>query len=302
VPPELSLSPVAKKRLAAIREFSDLGSGFRVAALDLEIRGAGNLLGGEQSGHIDAVGFEMYMKLLEQAVRELKGEEVEDEARASVNLGIDIRIDEDYVPDMAQRLVLYRKVAAARTETEIGEVLDEIADRYGPLRDSVLNLAAYGRIRVMADKLGLESIDRQANAVVLKFREGARAAGHTPDPARVIALLRRRPDVTLAPPSSLRLALGDSPPRGDSPPGGRTKWSPGASPRPGSGQAGPGARRPRSSSPSWWTARATTGAVTPGFSKAEILKPPKENPLAEGGLFDRVSGLLEELGPGTISH
>ena len=86
IPPEDNLSPVAKKRLAAIKEFSDLGSGFRVAALDLEIRGAGNLLGGEQSGHIEAVGFEMYMKLLEQTVRELKGEELEDDVRATVNL------------------------------------------------------------------------------------------------------------------------------------------------------------------------------------------------------------------------
>ena len=86
IPPEDNLSPVAKKRLAAIKEFSDLGSGFRVAALDLEIRGAGNLLGGEQSGHIETVGFEMYMKLLEQTVRELKGEEIEDDVRATVNL------------------------------------------------------------------------------------------------------------------------------------------------------------------------------------------------------------------------
>ena len=88
IPPEDNLSPVAKKRLAAIKEFSDLGSGFRVAALDLEIRGAGNLLGGEQSGHIETVGFEMYMKLLEQAVRELKGEEIDDDVRATVNLGL----------------------------------------------------------------------------------------------------------------------------------------------------------------------------------------------------------------------
>jgi transcription-repair coupling factor (superfamily II helicase) len=310
VPPEISLSAVARKRLAAIREFSDLGSGFRVAALDLEIRGAGNLLGGEQSGHIDAVGFEMYMKLLEQAVRELKGEEIEEEARASVNLGIDIRVDEDYVPDMAQRLVLYRRVAAARTETEIGEVLDEIADRYGPLRDSVLNLAAYGRIRVLADKLGLESVDRQGSAVVLKFRDGARQASRAPDPARVLAVLRRRADVTLAPPSSLRLDLAARPARApiDAPAsrslaqGGDTQ----ASTRPGGEEKGSGlisARggssqrklKPRASSPSWWTARATAGAVTPGFSKAEILKPPKENPLAEGGLFDRVGGLLEDL-------
>ncbi len=93
IPPETTLSPVAKKRLAAIREFSDLGSGFRVAALDLEIRGAGNLLGGEQSGHIETVGFEMYMRLLEQAVRELKGEELLDDVRAVVNLRVDLKID-----------------------------------------------------------------------------------------------------------------------------------------------------------------------------------------------------------------
>src|SRR6476660_8486603 len=93
IPPEESLSPVAKKRLAAIKEFSDLGSGFRVAALDLEIRGAGNLLGGEQSGHIETVGFDMYMKLLEQTIKELKGEEIEDDVRANVNLRVDLKIE-----------------------------------------------------------------------------------------------------------------------------------------------------------------------------------------------------------------
>jgi transcription-repair coupling factor (superfamily II helicase) len=153
IPPQESLSPVARKRLAAIKEFSDLGSGFRVAALDLEIRGAGNLLGGEQSGHIDAVGFEMYMKLLEDTVRELKGEEIEDDVRATVNLGVDLKIDEGYIPDMNQRLMVYRKVAATRTENELEAALDEIADRYGPPTDSVLNLAEYGRIRILADRL-----------------------------------------------------------------------------------------------------------------------------------------------------
>jgi transcription-repair coupling factor (superfamily II helicase) len=312
VPPDMSLSAVAKKRLAAIREFSDLGSGFRVAALDLEIRGAGNLLGGEQSGHIEAIGFEMYMKLLEQAVRELKGEDVEDEARAGVNLGIDIRIDEDYVPDMAQRLVVYRKVAAARSETEISEVLDEIADRYGPLRDSVLNLAAYGRIRVMAEKLGLESVDRQGSAVVMKFRDAAQKASHPPDPTRVLNVLRRRPDVTLVPPSSLRLNLAGStdpastrtaPASASTGPVGRPTVAgvrPGSDPSrmPGRLESDPGLtprKLRRQSAPSWWTARATAGAVTPGFTKAEILKPPKENPLAEGGLFERVGSLLEDL-------
>ena len=196
IPPEDNLSPVAKKRLAAIKEFSDLGSGFRVAALDLEIRGAGNLLGGEQSGHIETVGFEMYMKLLEETVRELKGEEIEDDVRATVNLRVDLRIDESYVPDMNQRLMLYRKVAAARRDEEIDRVLEEAADRYGPLPDSVLNLADYGRIRVMADRLGIETIDREGRTVVLKFRPQAKV-----DPVRLVALVRQRPDLTLVPPA-----------------------------------------------------------------------------------------------------
>ena len=182
IPPEDNLSPVAKKRLAAIKEFSDLGSGFRVAALDLEIRGAGNLLGGEQSGHIETLGFELYMKLLEQTVRELKGEDFEDDVRATVNLRVDLRIDPAYVPDMNQRLMLYRKVAAARRFEEIDSILDEATDRYGPPPDSLLNLADYGRIRVMADRLGVESIDRDGRTVVLKFRPQARL-----DPVRLVS-------------------------------------------------------------------------------------------------------------------
>src|SRR3984893_14405724 len=203
IPPEDNLTPVAKKRLAAIKEFSDLGSGFRVAALDLEIRGAGNLLGGEQSGQIETVGFEMYMKLLEQTVRELKGEEIEDDVRATVNLRVDLRIDASYVPDMNQRLMLYRKVAAARREDEIDRILEETIDRYGPPPDSVLNLADYGRIRVMADRLAVDSIDREGRTVVLKFRPQPRL-----DPVQLVSLVRQRPELALVPPAALRLTLG----------------------------------------------------------------------------------------------
>jgi transcription-repair coupling factor (superfamily II helicase) len=285
IPPEDNLSPVAKKRLAAIKEFSDLGSGFRVAALDLEIRGAGNLLGGEQSGHIDAVGFEMYMKLLEQTVRELKGEEIEDDVRATVNLGVDLRIDESYIADMNQRLMFYRKVAAARREEEIDRVLDEAIDRYGPLPPSVLNLADYGRIRVMADRLGVESIDREARMVVLKFRPQAKV-----DPARLVALVRQRSDLVLVPPAALRLTLDMA--------DGRELTA---------SKAGPSSHQPSAAShrrsvhsshapaPSWWTARARTGAVKPGFTKQEILKPARHDPRAPGGVFERVGGLLSDL-------
>ena len=145
IPPEDNLSPVAKKRLAAIREFSDLGSGFRVAALDLEIRGAGNLLGGEQSGQIEAVGFDMYMKLLEQTIKELKGEEIEDEVRANVNLRVDLRIDETYIPDMNQRLTVYRRMAGVRSEAELQRSIEEVAR---PLRPAARLNREPGRIRL----------------------------------------------------------------------------------------------------------------------------------------------------------
>jgi transcription-repair coupling factor (superfamily II helicase) len=275
IPPEESLSAVARKRLAAIREFSDLGSGFRVAALDLEIRGAGNLLGGEQSGHIDAVGFEMYMKLLEETIRELRGEEVEEAARATVNLRIDLKIDPGYIQDMNQRLTIYRRVASARTHEELGAILDEVRDRYGPPPDSVLNLAAYGQLRIKADQLDIESIDREERVVVLKFRPNARIDG-----LRLVKAVGQWPGAMFVPPVSVKLDL-DAPldvkrAEGVSTAGGR------------------GARR-RLSEPagSWWTARATAGEVTPGFTREEVLRKPTTGPRERGGLFPRVMGLLE---------
>ena len=202
IPPEEALSPVARKRLSAMKEFSDLGSGFRVAALDLEIRGAGNLLGGEQSGTIDTVGFEMYMKLLEETIRELKGEDLEDDVRATVNLKVDFRLDEAYVPDMNQRLMIYRRMAGARSEDEIGRLVDEVRDRYGPPPTAVLNLADFARIRVLADALGVETIDRAESHIVIKFRQKTRV-----DLTHVIALVQERDDLQLVPPNSLKLDL-----------------------------------------------------------------------------------------------
>jgi transcription-repair coupling factor (superfamily II helicase) len=288
IPPEDNLSPVAKKRLAAIKEFSDLGSGFRVAALDLEIRGAGNLLGGEQSGHIETVGFEMYMQLLEQTVRELKGEELEDDTRATVNLKVDLRIDEAYIADMNQRLMLYRKIAAARKQDEIDRVLDEAADRYGPPPTSVLNLADYGRVRIMADQLGIDTIDREGRAVVLKFRPQAKV-----DPVRLVALVRQRPDLTLVPPAALKLNLDAARDSGLGVRNATDRSAP--KPEPRALSPTKGSARYANAAPSWWTTRARTGEVTPGFTKEEILKPAKEDPRAPGGVLERLGGLLREL-------
>ena len=110
------------------------------------------------------------MKLLEQAVRELKGEELVDDVRAVVNLRVDLKIDASYVPDMNQRLMIYRKIADARTDDELDQILIELRDRYGPVPETVEHLEQYGRIRIMADRLGVESIDREAQTVVIKFR------------------------------------------------------------------------------------------------------------------------------------
>ena len=272
IPPEDSLSPVARRRLAAIKEFSDLGSGFRVAALDLEIRGAGNLLGGEQSGHIETVGFDTYMKLLEDTVRELKGEDVEDERTASVNLHVDLRIEEAYVPDMNQRLTVYRRMAGVRSEADLDRIVTEMRDRYGPPPPTVVNLAEYARIRLRASRLGLDAIDRQGPVVVLKFRTDAPV-----DPVHLIRLVGGRDDLTLVPPGILRLDLQRAPAR----------------PVAGAGRGRRGG--PQGPAGSWWTARARAGEVAPGFSREAILRAPKEDPRAPEGVFSRMAELLGEL-------
>jgi transcription-repair coupling factor (superfamily II helicase) len=280
VPPGHTLSPVARKRLAAMREFSDLGAGFRVAALDLEIRGAGNLLGGEQSGHIESIGFEMYLKLLEETIRELKGEELEDDARATLNLKVELKIDESYIPDMNQRLGVYRRLAAARTEQALEDAIAEVRDRYGPPPESVVNVAAYASIRILADRLRVEAIDREGSSIVFRFRSGG------VDPARVISLVNRRPDVTLVPPASLRLTAAQpmtaptfvakrqgkpEPPRRDM------------------------GRKPEIKQASWWTQRATSGTVAPGFNREELAKPTKTPWDTPSRLFDQVRAVLTEL-------
>ena len=289
IPPEESLSPVAKKRLAAIREFSDLGSGFRVAALDLEIRGAGNLLGGEQSGHIEAVGFDMYMKLLEQTIKELKGEEIEDDIRATVNLHVDLRVDDTYIPDMNQRLTVYRRMAAVRTDAELDRLMDEVRDRYGAPPESVLNLAEYASIRILADRIRIESLDREGQTVVLKFRSDAKL-----DPAWLFRIVQQRGDVVLLPPATLKLDL-KAPEKKPDPAIGVRPQSAGPVKRAANRRGAPIGVRPRKGADpvaggSWWAARAKGGEVAPGFTKDEIMRPAKQDPRAEGGLFTRLGG------------
>jgi transcription-repair coupling factor (superfamily II helicase) len=204
IPSEAELTPIARRRLAAIREFSDLGAGFRVAALDLELRGAGNLLGGQQSGHMDALGFDLYTQMLERTVAELRGEDVTDETSVSLNLGVDVAIPEDYISDMGQRLRAYKRVASARDDEALRQIRAETEDRYGRLPAPVENLFAYSRLRRVAERLGAVSLDRTPNGVAVKLSEKARVA-----PEKLLALVGERPGASFSPGGVLRVELSE---------------------------------------------------------------------------------------------
>lgn len=204
IPGEQELSPIARRRLAAIREFSDLGAGFRIAALDLELRGAGNFLGGQQSGHMDALGFDLYTQMLERTVAELRGEQVDDETSVSINLGVNVAIPDDYIQDMGQRLRTYKRVSSARDEGTIADIRRETEDRYGRLPPPVDELFAYARLRRLAEEVGVISIDKTANGIAIKFGEKARVS---PEKLRVLVSTQAR--ATFTPSGVLRMDISD---------------------------------------------------------------------------------------------
>jgi transcription-repair coupling factor (superfamily II helicase) len=209
IPGEELLTTDARKRLAAIREFSELGSGFRLAALDLEIRGAGNLLGGEQSGHMASVGFELYVKLLEQAIRELKGDSAEDEVRTSIDLRFDVAIPQHYIDDAGMRLRVYKRISGATDEESLSRLREEVADQYGHYPRAVGNLFEYAKLRLAAQRLKVQSIERRGKSAVLKFRP------ETPvSPQGVMDLMKGREGLSFSPDGSLVIGLSSiQPPR-----------------------------------------------------------------------------------------
>ena len=194
VPADGALTSEARQRLAALKEFSDLGAGFRIAALDLELRGAGNLLGGEQHGHIEAVGFDMYCQMMERAVAERKGEAVAPERRATLNLGLEIRIPPEYIESENLRLRIYKRIAGITTEAERVEVRRELDDRFGPPPPAVTNLLDYALLKALAEKLLVASVERRGNQVGIKFYDD------TPlGPERLVGLIRKRRGMRLDP-------------------------------------------------------------------------------------------------------
>lgn len=169
------LSEVAQKRLMAIREFTELGSGFKIAMRDLEIRGAGNILGSQQHGQMDTVGYDMYMRLLNEAVTELRGSDDQTSAldiEINIDMGVDAYISSDYIKNEIHKLNMYKKVASIETNEDYEELLDEFIDRFGDVPSQTRNLMDVSFIRVMSKGKSIESIIRRGQNIDIQFEEG----------------------------------------------------------------------------------------------------------------------------------
>jgi transcription-repair coupling factor (superfamily II helicase) len=202
LPAEVELTPIARRRLAALKEFSDLGAGFKIAALDLELRGAGNLLGGEQSGHIDAVGFELYTSMLDHAVRELKGEAAPEEEEVQLNLGLNIRIPADYIQEENQRLRVYKRIAGVESEEKLADVGAELQDRYGEPPLAVRNLIEYATLKLACQRVGVTGIERKRDQISVRFRENAAI-----DPERLARFVSTQRGAQFTPAGILKFSL-----------------------------------------------------------------------------------------------
>jgi transcription-repair coupling factor (superfamily II helicase) len=185
VPADGRVDEQAQRRLRALQELTELGSGFKLALRDLEIRGAGNLLGAQQHGHIAAVGYDLYSKLLAEAVRELSGEAPAAHVDPVISVSVEGFVPEDYVPEVNQRLAFYKRLAGAVGDADIDELRAEIADRYGPLPEPALRLLDIVRIRVAARALGVEKVEAGEGRALITF------APSTPvEPTRLIAAVQ----------------------------------------------------------------------------------------------------------------
>ncbi len=179
------LREVAEKRLAAIREFTDLGSGFKIAMRDLEIRGAGNLLGAEQHGHMEAVGYDLYCKMLNEAVKQLKGEMEEDVYATTMDLNIDAYIPESYIPNEYQKLDIYKRIASIENEEEMDDMIEELIDRFGDIPRKVQQLLNIAGLKALAHSAYVTSVEQKADAYQFIMYEKAKV-----QPQKIPGLLK----------------------------------------------------------------------------------------------------------------
>jgi transcription-repair coupling factor (superfamily II helicase) len=173
LPRSRTISPVAVKRLKAIEEYSQLGAGFKIALRDLEIRGAGNILGPEQSGHINTVGYELFCRLLGNAVKRIKNEPIEKEVLTVVDLGFSSCIPRNYIPSDSQRMNVYRQIALAKTSEDLNRLTEQMNDMFGPVRDEIQRLIDLAEIRILASAHDISSITKSGKDIVFAFRADA---------------------------------------------------------------------------------------------------------------------------------
>ena len=171
LPNDRPIVPAAQKRLKAIEEFSELGAGFKIATRDLEIRGVGNLLGREQHGHIVAVGYDLYQRLLEKAVKKRRGERVREPLDAHADLGLECTVPEEYIPDLRTRVELYRRLTSCRADEELVDAEREAADRFGRLPVPVTNFIRTMRVKIRAARWNFASVARGREGIVIKYRD-----------------------------------------------------------------------------------------------------------------------------------
>src|SRR5271157_5530578 len=187
VPPERSLTDIARRRLAAMKNPAP-------SSLNLELRGAGNMLGRQQHGHIEAIGFDLYVQMLERTVAKLKGEEGAPELRTTINLGMDVRIPEEYIPSENLRLRTYKRISSVASEAERQDVGKELVDRFGPLPKPVENLLEFAMLKSMSERLRIAAVERQGSKIALRFHRETQL-----DPAAVVKVVRSRKGIKLDP-------------------------------------------------------------------------------------------------------
>jgi transcription-repair coupling factor (superfamily II helicase) len=203
VPPEGQMTAEAQRRIEAVQELSELGSGFRLATEDLEIRGAGELLGADQSGHIGSIGYDLYMEMLEQAIERLRGQEVDEPVEPEIRLPLPALLPESYVPDPSQRLVLYKQLSSTRDDAELDAARADLLDRFGALPPEAENLVGVVRLRLRCRRLGVDSVEVARGELALRLGERTRI-----DPRRLAWLLERPgAQVRVAPEHRVFLAL-----------------------------------------------------------------------------------------------
>lgn len=202
-PPDKSITERAQKRLQVIEEFTDLGSGFKIALRDLEIRGAGNILGSQQHGHITNVGYELYCKLLDDAVRKLKGEKVEEEIETNINLPIEAFLPDDYIPDSRQKISIYKKISALKNEKQKDDLTKELKDRYGDLPEPVEMLLEITTIKQLSQKLGISAIVAGGNRIKVTFDE----RNPKIDVTQLVEAVHENPQLELRPPAQLLISI-----------------------------------------------------------------------------------------------